>query len=287
VFGAAIFESLVMLFDLSDYVIAEIAVVNESGMIVQTNRRWNETAKAGGLLVKRAHANYIEECEAAIERGCNTTEILTGLRAVLQGKQPSFVATYACPFNEIYHWFQVSISALEAGSERYAVLMHVDVSAMQRDPLTGLANRAMFDAQLSLALTLARESARRTGIVILDMNNLKAVNDKYGHPAGDEALKILAAELKGKAGSGYVVTRIGGDEFGVVLPVNYDTLSARRLRSQFGTGISCSIGSAQHPILITASIGIALYPDDGATSGDLFRAADKSMYAHKRGKSVA
>jgi diguanylate cyclase (GGDEF)-like protein len=277
----------VIQFDLSDYVIAEIAVVNESGMIMQTNRRWNETAKAGGLLVKRAHGNYIEECEAAIERGCNATAILTGLRAVLQGKQPSFVATYACPFNGIYHWFQVSISALEAGSERYAVLMHVDVSAMQQDPLTGLANRAMFDAQLSLALTLARESARRTGIVILDMNNLKAVNDKYGHPAGDEALKMLAAELKGKAGSGYVVTRIGGDEFGVVLPVNYDTLSARRLRSQFGTGISCSIGSAQHPILITASIGIALYPDDGATSGDLFRAADKSMYAHKRGKSVA
>ena len=165
--------------------------------------------------------------------------------------------------------------------------MHVDVTAMQRDPLTGLGNRAMFDAQLSLALSLAEESGDRTGIVILDMNNLKVVNDKYGHPAGDEALKMLAAELKTNAGSGDVVTRIGGDEFGVVLPVGHDMLSARRLRAQFGTDISCSIGSVQPPILVTASVGIALYPDDGATPRDLFRAADKSMYANKRGASVA
>jgi diguanylate cyclase (GGDEF)-like protein len=275
-----------MQFDLSDYVTAEIAVVNQTGAIVQTNRRWKETAKAGGLFVKRACGNYIEECEAAIERGCNSTEILTGLRAVLQGKQPSFVATYPCPFDGLYHWFQVSISALESGSQRYAVLMHVDVSAMQRDPLTGLRNRAVFDAQLSFALSLACDSGCRTGIVIIDMNNLKVINDKYGHLAGDEALKMLAGEIERKAGSGDVVTRIGGDEFGVVLPVNCDMLSARRLKAQFGTGISSSIGFAQHPIPITASIGTAIYPDDGATSGDLFRAADKSMYADKRGKSL-
>lgn len=275
-----------MQFDLTDHVIAEIAVVDKFGAIVDTNRRWKETANTGKRAVKQAFGNYIVECEAAIERGCNVTEILTGLRAVLQGERPLFVATYPCPIDGIYHWFQVSISALEARNERYALLMHVDVSAMQRDPLTGLANRAMFDAQLSLALSLARDAGRRTGIVIFDMNNLKAINDKYGHPAGDEALKILAAELKTKAGLGYVVTRIGGDEFGVVLPVNNDTLSARRLRAQFGAGISCSIGSAQRPILVSASIGIALYPDDGTTSGELFRVADRSMYAHKRGASA-
>jgi diguanylate cyclase (GGDEF)-like protein len=284
--GVAISDSFALQFDLSDYVTAEIAVVDQSGEIVHTNRRWKETAKAGELLAQ-ACGNYIAECEAAIGRGCDVTQILTGLRAVLQGEQLLFVATYACPFDGHYHWFQVSISPLETKGKRYAILMHVDVSAMQRDPLTGLANRAMFDAQLSLALSLARESGRRTGIIILDMNNLKAINDNYGHSAGDEALKMLAAELKSEAGSDYVVTRIGGDEFGVVLPVSYDTLSARRLRSQFGAGINCSIGSAQRSILVTASVGIAIYPDDGATSGDLFRAADKSMYAHKRSISAA
>ena len=91
-----------------------------------------------------------------------------------------------------------------------------------------------------------------------------------------------------RGGDGWVERPVvGGDEFGVILPINDDTLFARRVRAQFESGITCSIGPAQHPIFVSASVGFALYPDDGTTSGDLFRAADKSMYAHKRGASVA
>ncbi len=156
---------------------------------------------------------------------------------------------------------------------------------MQRDPLTRLPNRAMFDSQLQMALSLARETNRRTGIIILDMNNLKLINDRYGHQTGDEALKKLAAEIQ-KAGPKGMATRIGGDEFGVVLPVDYDTLTARRVRSHFGSGIACTIGTAHSPIFVSASVGTAVYPDDGITAADLFKAADKSMYAHKRSLSV-
>jgi diguanylate cyclase (GGDEF)-like protein len=283
----AIFESFAMQLDLSEYVIAEIAVVDQSGAIVHTNRRWKETAKVGRLLPKKPGWNYIAECEAAIERGCDVPDILAGLRAVLQGELPSYVATYACPFNGLYHWFQVLISAFEIDGMRHAILMHVDVSAMQRDSLTGLPNRAMFDAQLLLALSSAKETNRHTGIIMFDLNNLKHLNDKYGHDIGDKALRWLAAEIKKKASVDCVATRIGGDEFAVILPVNDDTLSARRIRSHFETEVASSIGSAQQPIFVSASIGIALYPEDGTTSGDLFRAADKSMYAHKRSASVA
>ena len=273
--------------DLADYVAAEIAVVDGAGAVVHYNRKWEETAKTGGLLSKQPGWNYIAECEAAIQRGCDVVEILAGLRAVLQGKLPSYVATYSCPFNGLHHWFQVLISAVGIKSTRHAILMHVDVSAMQRDALTGLPNRAMFDAQLHLALSLAQETGSRTGIIIVDMNNLKFLNDKHGHHIGDEALKGLALELKNKAGPDCVVTRIGGDEFGVILPVKNDALFARRMRAHFEFGITCSIGPAQHPIFVSASVGFALYPDDGMTSRDLFRSADKSMYAHKRGASVA
>ncbi|MFH1342183.1 MAG: GGDEF domain-containing protein [Pseudomonadota bacterium] len=273
--------------DYADYVVAEIAVVDRAGTVMHGNRKWNETAKAGGLLRKQPGWNYIAECEAAIQRGCDVADILAGLRAVLQGELPTFVATYACPFNGLYHWFQVLISAIDIKDTRHAILMHVDVSAMQRDALTGLPNRAMFDAQLQLALSLARESGSRTGIIIVDMNNLKFLNDKRGHQIGDEALKCLALELKNRAGPECLVTRIGGDEFGVVLPVIRDPLFARRVRARFEVGVSCSIGPAQHPIFVSASVGFAFYPDDGMTSNDLFRTADKSMYAHKRGASVA
>jgi diguanylate cyclase (GGDEF)-like protein len=273
--------------DLADYVVAEIAVVDRAGAVVHCNRKWKETARTGGLLPRESGWNYIAECEAAIQRGCDVAGILAGLRAVLQGELPSFVATYACPFNGLYHWFQVLISVVEIKGIRHAILMHVDVSAMQRDALTGLPNRAMFDAQLHLALSLAQKAGSRTGIIIIDMNNLKFLNDKHGHYIGDEALKGLALELKNKAGPDCVVTRIGGDEFGVVLPVNYDTLFARRVRARFESGITCSIGPAQHPIFVSASVGFALFPHDGTTPGDLFRVADKSMYSHKRGASVA
>jgi diguanylate cyclase (GGDEF)-like protein len=272
---------------LADCLLAEIAVVDRSGAVIQCNRKWDETAKIGGLSPKQPCWNYIAECEAAMQRGADVVEILAGLQAVLEGALPSFAATYACPFNGKYHWFQLLISVVEINGARHAVLMHVDVSAMQRDALTGLPNRAMFDAQLQLALSEAKEAGSRTGIIIVDMNNLKFLNDKHGHETGDDALKRLALEIKNKAGPDCVATRIGGDEFGIVLPVNCDALFARRLRGHFEAGITCAVGTAQHRLSVSASVGFALYPDDGKSASELFRAADKSMYSHKRGAAIA
>ena len=277
-----------MKLDLSEFLLAEIAVVDPDGMIAHCNRKWEETARIGALSPKQPGWNYIAECEAAIQRSCSeAAAIRAGLLAVLKSDLPSFVATYACPFNGLHHWFQVLISAFEFDGKRHAILMHVDVSALQRDPLTGLPNRAMFDAQLDLTLSLARDTGRQTGVIIADINKLKLINDIYGHRIGDEALKALAAELKKMAGPDCVAARIGGDEFGVVLPANYDFLSAQRTRARFGSGIACSIGAARNPISISASVGIALYPDDGTTATELLTSADKSMYAQKRGLSVA
>lgn len=89
-----------------------------------------------------------------------------------------------------------------------------------------------------------------------------------------------AAEIEKEAAPDSVATRIGGDEFGVVLPVNYDVVTVRRMRAHFGSGIACSIGTADSPIFISASVGFALYPNDGITAGYLFRAANKSMHTH-------
>jgi diguanylate cyclase (GGDEF)-like protein len=182
---------------------------------------------------------------------------------------------------------QILISALEIKNTRHAMLMHVDVSALQSDALTGLPNRAMFDAQLDLALSLAHDTGRRTGLMIIDMNDLKLINDVHGHATGDAALRALAEEIKKAAGPDCLVARIGGDEFGIVLPVNYDTLLARRVRTHFGSGVACSIGATRGTLWISASVGMALYPEDATTASELYKSADKSMYAHKRSLSVA
>ena len=273
---------------LSDYLLAEIAVVDPTGAIARTNRKWKQTAKIGKLAHKQPSWNYIVECEAAIRRNCSdAAAVLDGLREVLSGHLPSFISNYACPFDGLHHWYQVLISAFDLDGKRHAVVMHVDVSGLQVDPLTRLPNRGMFDAQLELAVSLARDLGRRTGVMIVDMNKLKLINDVHGHRIGDEALRALAAELKQMAGPDCVVARIGGDEFGVVFPSNYDALSARRIGTRFASGIACSIGLGRNPISVSASFGTALYPEDGATAGELLASADKSMYARKRGSSVA
>jgi diguanylate cyclase (GGDEF)-like protein len=274
--------------DLSDFLPAEIAVVDSMGAIVRCNRKWEETAQSGLLLHRRTDWNYVAECEAAIERGCGeAVTVLRGLRAILKGQESYFVGTYACPFNGLHHWYQVQISAFESDGKRHAITMHVDVSALQRDPLTGLANRAMFDAQLDLAISLARDGRERTGVILIDMNRLKLINDKYGHRVGDEALIALAAELRKKVGPDCVIARIGGDEFGIVLAGNCDRLTAPRLRTHLRAGVAYSIGPADQPMFVSASVGAAFYPDDGTTTSELLASADKSMYVQKRGVSVA
>jgi diguanylate cyclase (GGDEF)-like protein len=274
--------------DPSDHLLAEIAIVDPTGAIICTNRKWEETARIGRLSQTEPYWNYIAECEAASRRDCSdAVKILEGLREVLNGQLASFIANYACPFDGLHHWYQVLISAFIFDGQRHAAVMHVDVSALQTDPLTGLPNRAMFDAQLVLAVSLARDLGRGTGVMIIDMNKLKLINDVHGHRIGDDALRTLATELKKMAGSGYLVARIGGDEFGVVLPSNYDALSIRRIGARLASGIIFSIGSGRDHISVSASVGTALYPDDGTTASELLAAADESMYERKRGPSVA
>ena len=270
--------------ELSDWLAAEIVVVDGSGAIVRSNRRWDETARMGGLAAKPSGWNYIAECEAAVARGCrDASAILSGLRAVLEGKRATFLATYACPFEDLYHWYEIVVSALDIAGARHAAVMHVDVSALQVDALTGLPNRALFDAQLDLVVRTARARGCRTGLMVVDMNNLKSLNDAHGHQAGDAAIKAVADTLKRRAGAGCTVARIGGDEFGVVLPVDCDALSVQRLRAHFMDGIAASVGVGNRTIAVAAAAGLALYPEDGTNKKTLFKAADRSMYAQKRG----
>jgi diguanylate cyclase (GGDEF)-like protein len=275
-------------FELSDSIAAEIAVVDATGTIVHSNRKWHETAKVGGLSAKPSGWNYVAECEAAAARGSDeAAAILAGLRSVLSREQPYFVHIYGCPFNGVYHWYQVQISEFDLGGRLYAILMHVDVSAMQRDALTGLANRAMFDVQLDLAFSLVRARERQTGIVIVDINRMKLINDLYGHRVGDEALLAVATAVKRIGGRGCLAARIGGDEFGIILSAERGALAEPRLRANLKPEVVCSISAAGKPVFVSASVGAAFYPHDGATATELLASADGAMYAQKRRQSIA
>jgi diguanylate cyclase (GGDEF)-like protein len=286
--AAVIATALTINLDVADFLLSEIAIVDPVSAITRWNRKWDETARSGLLSHRDVGWNYLAECNAAIQRGCGeAVATREGLTAVLKGTTPHFVGTYACPFNGLHHWYQVQITACEFAGKLHAIVMHIDVSALQRDPLTGLANRAMFEAQLDLVISLARDSSSRAEVVLIDMDRLKLINDMFGHRVGDYALIALATELGKKISPGRVVARLGGDEFGVVSAGNTNSLMAQRLRTQLRTGIAYKIGPADKPMFVSASVGTAYYPDDGATVSELLAAADKSMYAQKRGFSAA
>jgi len=149
------------------------------------------------------------------------------------------------------------------------------------DVLTHLPNRKLFTDRLMQNLTRARRSGKPLAVMFIDLDRFKGVNDTLGHTAGDELLLEMAARLAGCVRSEDTVARLGGDEFAIVL-------SELRLPEDAGRVAEKIISAAQHPIVIggvpieiSASIGIALYPEDGSDPETLLRNADSAMYRAK------
>ena len=247
--GVAVIQDINL--DLSDFLLTEIALVDPAGAIVRWNKKWEETARIGLLSQRNPGWNYIAECRAAIERECGeAVAVLEGLQAVLKGDLPHFVGTYACPFNGLHHWYQVQITSFEFAGKLHAIVMHVDVSTLQRDPLTGLANRAMFDAQLGLVISLARDSRSRAGVILIDMDRLKLINDMFGHRVGDHALIALAAELGKKIRAGLRCCKDRRRRIWSGVGWNSDSLTAPRLRTQLRAGVAYKVGPADKPMFV-------------------------------------
>jgi diguanylate cyclase (GGDEF)-like protein len=153
------------------------------------------------------------------------------------------------------------------------------------DKLTGLPNRAMFEQHLELVLVRARHDGSAAGLLYLDVDRFKQVNDSLGHAAGDELLREVAARLRKAARSGDLVVRLGGDEFVLVLgdlpaddAADIAATVAERVQSAFGPPFAI-VGVE---LRTTASI-VALFPDDAADAKSLVTAADVGMYVSKRG----
>jgi diguanylate cyclase (GGDEF)-like protein len=204
----------------------------------------------------------------------------------------------------------VDIQAMEAGaldylvkgeinpgslerSLRYALKLGETLEALRRlatrDELTGLANRREYDRILAEEEERARRFGQPLGLVIIDLDRFKSVNDAHGHGAGDAVLREVARRIAASIRTVDRAARIGGEEFALIL-VQTDGLSALEVARR-------AIGAiAREPIAagdglslsLTASAGVAELPSDAATAAELFAAADKALYAAKeRGRNRA
>lgn len=153
-----------------------------------------------------------------------------------------------------------------------------------RDPLTGLANRVLFNDRLTHAMQLRQRDNHSVAVVSLDLDDFKLVNDSLGHPAGDALLILVAERILGVVRTGDTVARLGGDEFAVLLegPAEQSRLVAHRVVQAFDEPFLID----GRDLMVKPSVGLAVIPDDSEISPDaLLKQADVAMYSAKRSRS--
>jgi diguanylate cyclase (GGDEF)-like protein len=161
---------------------------------------------------------------------------------------------------------------------------HAADQAMQLalyDALTGLPNRKLLDERLKQAIANARRDKSRLALLFIDLDKFKPVNDNYGHAYGDLLLKEVAQRLHGCMRESDTAARIGGDEFVALLPHVEDSRAAAAVADKILRQLNLPYEIAGHVFEISASIGGALYPDNGTDGKTLIKSADEAMYEAK------
>ena len=183
---------------------------------------------------------------------------------------------------------EVEVEARHVLEERLAELTQEEEAARHaafHDALTGLPNRALFDNRLAHALAQARRRGWSLAVMFMDLDEFKKINDVHGHDVGDAVLKTVAKRLKESTREDDTVCRHGGDEFLYLLvafgEVDDVTLVAEKIARAIAAPCRLDIGEFR----IRPSIGISIFPKDGATAFELIKRADAAMYEAKRNRS--
>ena len=267
------------------------AVVDETGRIVWVNHAWRMFAmdNGGHPETTGVEVDYLAVCSRAAAAGCqDAVKVADGLRAVLAGETVQSELEYPCPSPAAGRWFLLRMNRL-AGPVPGAVVSHVNITRRKaaeelvahqaaHDPLTGLANRRLFAKRLEAALA-GRGGGPALGVLFLDLDGFKLVNDTYGHNAGDEVLLTAAHRLGTVAEPQDIVARLGGDEF-AVLARRPSPEALAQLRELVHEVLAEPHLVHGHLLKVPGSVGMTL-----AAAGEgppvVMRRADDAMYAVK------
>jgi diguanylate cyclase (GGDEF)-like protein/PAS domain S-box-containing protein len=272
-------------------------------------------ASSNGIVITRADGkdNPIEYVNPAFERitGYSADEVLgrdsrfmaapgmdalerDRVRAALAAREPVNVVFRNLRKNGELFWNDLSITPVldERGIATHFIGVLVDVTATKQrtahlehevnhDALTGLANRNLLWDRLEHAVHLAQRNKSLVATVLIDLDNFKSINDTFGHEAGDVVLKVVAKRLQASVRESDTVARLSGDEFVLVLVNQPSQRFTLRMIERVRDGLTMPVSFSHKQIPVGASLGVALYPGDGATVAELVRAADVAMYHAK------
>ena len=194
---------------------------------------------------------------------------------------------------EIYPvWLSISLVRDKRGNPEYHIASFSDITERKQqeaqiehlafhDLLTGLPNRRLLIDRIQVAIAQAARDANGLALLFVDLDRFKTINDSLGHQAGDQLLRLVGERLKSCVRSGDTVSRVGGDEFIVLCPNCDSPEDASSLGDKLLGAIAQPYQIGDTELVITASIGIALYPDNGADANSLIGNADVAMYLAK------
>jgi diguanylate cyclase (GGDEF)-like protein len=179
---------------------------------------------------------------------------------------------------------QLVLAALQAETIAEAATGHLDELARssQRDALTDTPNRALMLDRLENAIALARRHVTRLAVLFLDLDQFKHINDTLGHGVGDEVLQLVARRLESVVRASDTVSRHGGDEFLLLVGEISQASDAAVIAAKILAVLTAPSRVGDHLLRLSASLGIATYPEDGEDAATLISRADAAMYRSKR-----
>ncbi|WP_200374477.1 CHASE domain-containing protein [Thiocystis violacea] len=279
-------QRLQLIFDTSD---VAIFLTDLEGRILQANARMAEMFRCPlGTLIGSDYVDHIHPAEREIGRQ-RMRELLARQTTEVKLERRYWRA------DESEFWGQLGGRLIQDADGHPLGLVGVIADTTQRkkaeakiqylahhDYLTGLPNRALFVERVGQALVLAQRNQRQLGILFLDLNGFKPINDRHGHQAGDKVLREVAKRLRGHIRASDTVCRQGGDEFVILVPELPSPDHLEHLARTLATVIDRPYEIMGVSLSLTVSIGLAVYPDHGLTVDELLHSADAAMYQAKR-----
>jgi len=177
--------------------------------------------------------------------------------------------------------FNIMISELAKYQEELSRQKDILAYKANHDELTDLPNRALFNDRLVVAMEKAKRNKSAVSVFFLDIDFFKQINDQYGHDVGDEILKRFSQRLEECLRAADTLARIGGDEFMIILEEEKDLITSKAVANKIIEAMQEPIVLGESKLMISTSIGIAIYPQDAADAEALIKNADMAMYKAK------
>lgn len=286
---------------------AHVAILDKQGCIVAVNQAWIRFGRENAAPVAEAFVgvNYVAVCEEAARSGDESARaMLRSLRSLLAGSDERFAIDYACHSPGTRRWFQAKLTAFVVEGERYVSVVHENITARmlaqeerilaherlqaslerereraRTDHLTGLSTREHFFDVAGKLASSARRYDTPLSVVMIDIDDFKALNDARGHQFGDMILQCVSRILREQMRAADVVARYGGDELIAALP-HTPLAAAGEAAEKVRDSVKLCVRGGEAGV--TVSVGVAEMSNMGETFEDAIRRADEALYAAKR-----